>query len=181
MAKIVVVQVGNPIIRAVSEPFTVEEILQPTTAELLKIMRAALKEAGGVGIAACQVGVNKRVFIVHIAKTKNRPNVTPVALYVVFNPEIIWLSSKPETDWEGCLSVAEANLFAEFKRPHEIRVKYLDEQAQQVEKRLNGIEARVFMHETDHFSGKIFLDHKPDTKSFMSGNEYRAMRKRQIT
>lgn len=174
------VQVGNAGLREVCKALSVAEISHKKTQQLMDRLYKKLKSISGVGLAAPQVGVNKRLFVVSIEPTKYRPNVERVAAYAVINPEIVSASHTEDSEYEGCFSVAHADLFAKVIRPSEINVRYYNEHGEQVERSISGLEARVFLHEYDHLNGKVFLDTKVDFSTFMSANEYKAMRAEQL-
>ena len=112
--------------------------------ELVKDMVRVLTENGGVGLAAPQVGVDKRIFIMG--------NFTKMV--VCINPMIVSLSEEKATDLEGCLSFPE--LWLKVKRPISCTVQYQSTSGEVVERDLDGLEARVFLHEFDHLIGVTF-------------------------
>jgi len=127
----------NPIM----DPLQLEE-------EMVKLMA----ESNGIGLAANQVGLKARVFVM---KTQNLKDVfTPFAL---FNPKVITLSPHEELGEEGCLSFP--NMFLMVKRPEHIIVEFLDRNNSRHIIRLDGIDARCFLHESDHLNGVCFTDH----------------------
>lgn len=126
----------NPII----DPLKFEE-------EMVTIMI----ESNGRGLAASQVGVNARVFVM---KTENIPEIfTPFA---VFNPKIIAVSDEEDQDYEGCLSFP--NLFLPVKRPKHVVAEFFDRNGNECIIRFDGIDARCFLHELDHLNGVCFTD-----------------------
>jgi peptide deformylase len=109
-------------------------------------------KAPGVGLAAIQVGVAKRVVTLDTAK-KDEPKNPQVFI----NPEIVWSSDEKSTYEEGCLSIPE--YYEEVERPTQVKVRYtdLDGKAQEVE--ADGLLATVLQHEIDHTNGVLFIDH----------------------
>lgn len=180
MQKLDLIQVGNPILVEPCLQYANTEILEPVTKTLVKDMKYTLRKVGGVGLAAPQVAINKKLCIIRISPTKYRPTLIRVPVYAMFNPRIVSFGKDIEYGWEGCFSVAEANLFMKVKRSQTIAVSYLDEKGikRQVEKK--GLEAIVIQHEIDHLNGLNFLDRQPDLKTAMSGKEYRAMQNRKL-
>ena len=176
MKQLPITQVGNELIRASCTPYTIKEITSYDIVKLLSKMKYTLQKVHGVGLAAPQVGIQKQLFILRLFPTKYRPELPKIKTYAVFNPKIIKVGSNTNIDYEGCFSVANAGLFAKLVRPTNITVSYFNEIGKQVTKELEGIEARIFLHEFDHLLGKVFLDHSPDVKTFMSANEYKLMR-----
>jgi len=176
MKQLPLIQIGNLHLRDACSKFELAEITTNHTKDVIKGLKYTLNKIGGVGLAAPQVSIQKRLFVLGLAPTKFRPDILAVKPYAVFNPSIIWQSKELASDWEGCFSVAKAGLFGQVKRSDSIKVTYLNEQAIKVTKNLYGLEARVFMHEYDHLQGLVFLDRNPDVGSFMSANEYKLMR-----
>ena len=108
-------------------------------------------ENNGRGLAASQVGINTRVFVI---KTENIKEVfTPFA---VFNPKVIATSDDLIQDYEGCLSFP--NLLLPVKRPEHVVAEFLDRNANTCIIRFDGIDARCFLHELDHLNGVCFTD-----------------------
>ena len=114
---------------------------------LIQEMVKAMNEYKGVGLAAPQVGINKRILIADIGNG-------PVA---IINPQILKKSVKTSVQEEGCLSIPGVTV--KIKRPKRIFVKYLDENNQRVEKYFDDLMARVVLHETDHLNGKLIIDY----------------------
>lgn len=114
--------------------------------ELVKEMVKVLTENGGVGLAAPQLGVNKRIFIMG--------NFTKMV--VCINPMIVSLSEEKATDLEGCLSFPE--LWLKVKRPASCKVQYQTANGETIERDLEGLEARVFQHEFQHLLGITFTE-----------------------
>ena len=125
---------------------------------LAEEMMDIMIRAPGVGLAANQIGVLKKIVTINIQdKEKNLNN-----KYVLFNPKIISFSKEMVTMEEGCLSIPEQ--FADIERPKEIIVEYTSEKKKLVKKRIDGVEARVLQHEIDHLSGKLFVDYLSSLK-----------------
>src|SRR5690606_18158847 len=108
--------------------------------------------APGIGLAAPQVGVPKRVIVVDLAKEGEKPQP-----YRMANPELLWVSDDLMTAEEGCLSVPEH--YAEVPRPRAIRVRYLDYDNEIRELEAEGLLATCIQHEIDHLDGILFIDH----------------------
>ena len=125
---------------------------------LAEEMMDIMIRAPGVGLAANQIGVLKKIVTINIQdKEKNLDN-----KYVLFNPKIIFSSKETVIMEEGCLSIPEQ--FADIERPKEIIVEYTSEKKKLVKKRIDGVEARVLQHEIDHLSGKLFVDYLSSLK-----------------
>ena len=109
-------------------------------------------EAPGIGLAAIQVGVPKRVVTMDLAK-KDEPKEPQVFI----NPEIVWTSEEKATYEEGCLSIPE--FYEDVERPAQVKVKYLDLDGKEHEVEANGLLATCLQHEIDHLNGVLFIDH----------------------
>ena len=116
--------------------------------DLLETMYAA----PGIGLAAPQVGVAKRVLVVDIAKEGAAPAPLQMA-----NPEVLWRSEELATYEEGCLSLPEH--YADVERPRYCRVRYLDAEGEIRELAAEGLLSTCIQHEIDHLDGVLFVDH----------------------
>lgn len=149
MAILPLVLVPQPVLRQVAEP--VDEV----TDELVKLaddMAETMYDAPGIGLAANQIGVLKRVIVMDCARED-----APPALWKMFNPEIILRSDEATKMEEGCLSIPGHN--AEVKRPSEVHVAYLDSDGVRQEMQATGLLAACVQHEIDHLNGVLFIDH----------------------
>lgn len=135
---------GDPILRErACEVTTFDERL----GQLAHDMHQTMRSASGVGLAATQVGVLKRLF--------TWDNGEDIGSYV--NPEIVELSDETEKDDEGCLSFP--GLFYPTKRPLWARLQAVDVRGEPIEREGKGHLARIFLHEIDHLNGILFIDH----------------------
>ncbi|MDD2731620.1 MAG: peptide deformylase [Candidatus Pacebacteria bacterium] len=128
------------------------------TPEILKIidgMSETIKKERGVGLAAPQVGVSKRMIVINLDFMKS-------GVFEVINPKIIRKSKEEEIGEEGCLSFP--NVFLEIKRSKEVEVIGLDRYGRKFEMKAEGILARIFQHEIDHLDGILFFDRLPFIK-----------------
>jgi len=136
-------------LRLVSEPVkTVDAELRA----LIDDMFETMYEAPGVGLAAIQVGVPKRVITADTAK-KDEPKQPQVYI----NPEVVWSSEQKNTYEEGCLSIPE--YYEEVERPAQVKVRFTDLDGKAHEVEANGLLATVLQHEIDHINGVLFIDH----------------------
>jgi peptide deformylase len=119
---------------------------------LMDDMLETMYQAPGIGLAAPQVGVLKRVIVVDCAKSDEKPEP-----YKIANPEILWRSQEMLVNNEGCLSLPEH--YADVERPAEIKLRYLDEQNEIRELHAKGLLATCIQHEVDHLEGLLFVDH----------------------
>jgi peptide deformylase len=139
----------DPRLRRVSEPVkSVDGDLQ----KLIDDMFATMYDAPGIGLAAIQVGVPKRLITADLAK-KDEPR----APQVFINPEIVSRSEELSTYEEGCLSIPE--IHEDVERPAQVRVRYLDRDGKPHEVDAEGLLATCLQHEIDHLDGVLFIDH----------------------
>jgi len=132
---------------------------------LMDDMLETLYAAPGIGLAAIQVGVAKRVIVMDVSRDRDKdkePKRNP--MYFV-NPEIIWKSEEKFTYEEGCLSVP--NQFAEIDRPKLCHVKHLDYNGNPQELKAEGLLATCIQHEIDHLEGILFIDYLSKLKKEM--------------
>ena len=127
---------------------------------LMDDMLETMYAAPGIGLAAIQVGVPKRVIVLDISKKDNQKE----PMYFV-NPEIIKKSENTSTYEEGCLSVP--GQFAEIDRPDKCHVKFLDYYGQHKEIKAEGMLATCIQHEIDHLEGILFIDYLSKLKKSM--------------
>ena len=124
-------------------------------------MLQTMYEAPGIGLAAPQVGVLKRMFVMDCIKeegAKPRP-------MVLVNPEVTWVSDELSTHEEGCLSIPEQ--YADVERPAEARVRWTDLDGKAHEEKFGGLWAVCVQHEIDHLDGKLFIDYLKPLKRQM--------------
>ncbi len=119
---------------------------------LMDDMLETMYDAPGIGLAAAQVGVLKRIIVMDLAGKDEAPQ----PRYFV-NPEIVWRSEELFTYEEGCLSVPE--IFDAVERPARVKLRYLDYGGQAVEEDAEGMFAVCIQHEMDHLDGVLFIDH----------------------
>ena len=147
----------DPILRKKSENLEkVDNELRLLLDDMLETMYAA----PGIGLAAVQVGILKRLIVIDISKDKEKKN--PIFL---INPEIIFKSKKTSIYEEGCLSLP--GHFAEIERPEECHIKYIDYDGKKKEMKANGLLATCIQHEIDHLNGKLFIDYLSKLKKDM--------------
>lgn len=149
MSKLTIIVAPDPRLKVVSEP------VADVTADLRRLMDDMLETmyaAPGIGLAAVQVGVPKRVIVIDLSKDG-----APPAPHYFVNPEIVWKSDELSTFEEGCLSVPD--LYDDIERPARIRVRYLGYDGKPREDEFDGMMAVCLQHEMDHLEGVLFIDH----------------------
>lgn len=164
-----IVKSGNKVLREVSKPVKkIDKKILALITDLTDTLKIQ-KEPGGVGLAACQIGVNLKIFVM-LSKGKIVP---------VINPEIISLSEekvspkKNNSIMEGCLSLP--NYFTPLSRAKEVTLKYLTPGGKTVTETFVGFEAQIVLHEMDHLNGLMFLDRLLEQKRKLyklSGSEW---------
>ena len=149
MSVLTILKEPDPILRKKSLPVeTVDRDIKKLMNDMLETMYAA----PGIGLAAPQVGVLKRVVVIDISKD---PKSKDPMCFV--NPKIIWKSDVLEKKEEGCLSIPD--YFAEIKRPNACHVKYWNEQGKEKILKAEGLLATCIQHEIDHCDGILFIDY----------------------
>ena len=138
----------NKLLRQISE--TVKKV-GDVEKKLMDDMLDTMYEAPGIGLAAIQIGVPKRVIVIDLSKEDEKK-----PMYFV-NPEIVVKSKNSSSYEEGCLSVP--GQFAEIDRPDKCHINYLDYNGQKKELKAEGLLATCIQHEMDHLEGILFIDH----------------------
>lgn len=124
--------------------------------KLAKNMFLTMEKANGVGLAAPQVGLSLRMFVVDgNGLAEDYPECKGVRICMI-NPEVVEESKETNSKDEGCLSIP--GVYESVKRPDWIVINYLDENLQEHEERFEGFAARMILHEYDHLDGKMFID-----------------------
>jgi len=165
-----IIQVGNPILNQKSKK--VNNINSKETKKVIKDLSDSLRYHSLIGMAASQIGSKQRIFITEVRKTKFRNPNDLDKLRVYINPKITWTSKNEVIIYEGCGSVANANLFGPVKRPKKIIIKATDEKGNEFELKVDGILSRVIQHEYDHLDGIEFTEKITDIRKIMSSEEY---------
>jgi peptide deformylase len=124
---------------------------------LLDDMLETMYEAPGIGLAAIQIGVAKRVVVIDVAKRKGEEEEEVKDPIFLVNPEIVQASAEMSVYEEGCLSIPD--YYAEVERPERVRVRYLDRSGAMQEIDADGLLATCLQHEIDHLNGVLFIDH----------------------
>ncbi|NLO69516.1 MAG: peptide deformylase [Porphyromonadaceae bacterium] len=144
---------GNPVLRKVAEPIGRD---YPNLSELIQNMNDTMVHAEGVGLAAPQIGLSIRLFVIDLAPFKEDDSELSEFKVTMINPEIIEESEEMVAMDEGCLSIP--GISESVSRPEKIKVKYLDENFEERVVELDGFRARVVQHEYDHLEGILFTD-----------------------
>jgi peptide deformylase len=159
--KISIVQKDHPALRQISEEIALDKIHSPEIKDLIKKMETTLKaETDGVALAAPQIGVNKRLFIVSgkIFTSPDSDTEPPIKIFI--NPEIKKMSKKKIQLEEGCLSVRP--LYGHILRSEKISIIAYDQEGKKKSWNASGLLAQIFQHEIDHLNGILFIDQASD-------------------
>ena len=168
MALLPILVIPEPVLKQVAEPVVeVDDEVRRLLADMLETMY----DAPGIGLAAPQIGVSRRLVVVDVAERSVAENdegpvtampdadaapVEPQPIKLV-NPEIVWASEERSRYEEGCLSIPD--YYEEVERPARVRVRYLDETGAAQEIEADGLLATCLQHEIDHLDGVLFIDH----------------------
>lgn len=149
MAVLPIITAPDPRLKVKCEPVAQ---VDSAIARLMDDMLDTMYLAPGIGLAAPQVGVTKRILVIDVS-----PKEGPREPIRMANPEIVWRSEALAIYEEGCLSLPEQ--YADVERPEKVRVRYLDEKGAAQEREAEGLMATCIQHEIDHLDGVIFVDH----------------------
>lgn len=140
----------EPVLKTVSTPV---EAVTDDIRTLLDDMMETMYDAPGIGLAAVQIGITKRIVVIDAVRDEEAPR-DPIFLV---NPEIIWSSDEVNEYEEGCLSIPE--VYGNVTRPAEVKVRYLDREGTTCERHCDGLLATCVQHEIDHLNGVLFIDY----------------------
>ena len=149
----------RPILTVDADMATLKQVSKPVEAvddelrALMDDMLETMYDAPGIGLAAIQIGVAKRVIVMDISRGEDAPK---EPRYFV-NPEILWASEETAPYEEGCLSVPD--IYDEVERPAKVRLRYLNYQGETIEEDAEDLYAVCIQHEMDHLNGILFIDH----------------------
>ncbi|ODA66420.1 Peptide deformylase [Methyloligella halotolerans] len=149
MAKLPIITVPDPILRETAAP--VEQI-DDALKTLIDDMFETMYEAPGIGLAAPQINIGRRLIVMDPSRDEDEP-----APLVMINPEILERSEELRVHDEGCLSIPEYT--AEIERPQRTRVRYLDAEGREQEEDFLDLWSTLVQHEIDHLNGVLFIDY----------------------
>ena len=154
MALLPIIETPDPLLRRISKPVeAVDDDLRKLIADMFDTMYAA----PGIGLAAIQVGVPRRLLVIDLQEPEEEGGDPVRDPRVFINPEILETSETVQVYSEGCLSIPDQ--YAEVERPDRIRARWLDEEGEAHEEELDGLLAICLQHEMDHLEGILFIDH----------------------
>jgi peptide deformylase len=173
-----IVQAGEAVLRALARSLTREEILSRQTQDLVEEMRAAMRAAPGVGLAAPQVGVAQQIAVIE-DRSEYHAKATPeqlvergrrhVPFHALINPRIVSQDGATVEFFEGCLSVE--GYTAIVPRSWRVTVEFLNEHAEPARIEAEGWYARILQHEIDHLNGILYID-RMHTRTFCNMENY---------
>jgi peptide deformylase len=163
-------QLGHPVLRQHAPP--VENLTDPQFQIQLDALMDFVMAQGGMGIAAPQVGISQRFFILSSHPNERYPYAPDVPPFFVINPEILDRSEQNTKDWEGCLSLP--GIRGLVPRANHIQVRYQNRMGDWIKASYEGFLARVFQHEYDHLIGHVFIDRVTSTQDIMMEAEWRS-------
>lgn len=159
-----IVRAGDPVLRRKASP--VADPTDPEIADLVREMEASLAEAGGIGLAAPQIGVSRRVILISVpsARMSDDPDDGPLPLTALVNPELTPIGDVRALAMEGCLSIP--GMRGEVERWLRVRLTAMTPEGRPVDTVMTGMRARVLQHEVDHLDGVLYLDRMTDFTRF---------------
>lgn len=149
MAILPIITAPDPVLKKIAKPV---DRVDDAVRRLMDDMMETMYAAPGIGLAAPQVGVGRRVIVCDVSAREGPPRALKMA-----NPEIVWVSDDDAIYEEGCLSLPEH--YAEVTRPVGVRIRYLDYENEIRELAAEGLLATCLQHEIDHLDGILFVDH----------------------
>ena len=171
-------EVGDPILSTKCKEVDIKNINQKILEEI-EDLKETLNFTEGFGIAAPQVGINKRIVIIQVDKEKcTYKDCEEVATTVMINPTWKKLSEETDIQYEGCMSVP--SIRGKVERYKNIELTYYNENGEKVVKELRGFFARLVQHECDHLDGIVFLEKVKETNGFATVENIKKYNLRQI-
>jgi len=165
-----ILDVGHPALREPARSLNAGELAAPSTQSLIDDMIETMRDAGGAGLAANQVGVPLRIAVAEVDDNPRYPYKPPIPLTVFVNPVIEPLDEELVVINEGCLSVPD--LRGEVERHVNVRVTYRDRDGGQHAEVKRGLTAGTFQHEVDHLDGVLFLDRVADPATLTTWEQF---------
>ena len=162
-----VLKMGHPVLRREADPvveFGTDDLIQ-----LIEDMKDTMKVENGVGIAAPQIGISKRVVIFGFNQNSRYPTERAIPFTILVNPQVTFLNHDVQDGWEGCLSVP--NMRGLVSRHVDIKYSGYDENGGYFEKKAHGFHARVVQHECDHLDGILYPMRIKDLRYFGYSDE----------
>lgn len=182
-----IVQAGDPVLRKKGRSLSKEEIRSPETQQLIEMMREAMRDAPGVGLAAPQIGESIQLAVIEdraeylsdlSADQLTKYQRTVVPFHVIINPKLSVLGDSSAAFFEGCLSVT--GFSAVVDRALSVRVGCLNERGEEMTINAQGWYARILQHEIDHLNGTLYIDRMKTRTLTTAENMFRFWRNKSI-
>jgi len=170
MSILKVARLGHPVIRAQAASVTPQEISSLEIQKLIDDMINSMREYDGVGLAAPQIHISKKIAVLEVNDNVRYPGMPKVPLTVLINPRITSRSKNLIEDWEGCLSIPD--LRGIVPRNASLVCEALDRNGKPIKIEAHDFFARVIQHECDHLQGNVYLDRMVHLKSLTHLNEF---------
>ena len=161
-------QLGNPVLRRQSQ--VVDNIQDSRIQQLIDNLISTVQQAHGVGIAAPQVAMGDRLFVLASRPNLRYPQAPTMEPTAMINPQIVASSTETVKDWEGCLSIP--GIRGLVPRSKAIEIEYTSRDGELHRQELTDFVARIFQHEHDHLDGIVFLDRVESSQELMTEDEY---------
>lgn len=161
---------GHPLLRNVASTVSEERLHTKEFQSLIDDLIATMRHEDGAGIAAPQVGILDRVFVMEMKENPRYPGEEDFPLHIAVNPEIIQPSPEKTESWEGCLSIP--HLRGRLERHKRITLKGIDRNGTAFEMELDGFSAIVAQHELDHLNGILFIDRMESMETLAFREEF---------
>ena len=166
-----VIRMGHPTLRETAQDVPLAEIQSAEFKILIQDLYDTMKAEGGIGIAAPQIDVSKKVTLIELPENNSRyGDLSGTPLMIIINPVITILDANLQGFWEGCLSVPGLRGFVE--RPKKVQIDYLDIDGEPKQIIAEDFLATVFQHELDHLFGKLYIDRITDTTKISYNEEF---------
>jgi peptide deformylase len=169
MGKILKVrEVGDPILSKISKEIDIKNINEDIL-DIIEDLKSTLEFGTGLGIAAPQIGINKRIIVVGAKKENIKYNdAEEIPITAMINPTWKNLSEETDIQYEGCMSVPIIR--GKVERYKNIELTYYNENGEKIIKQLNGFFARLIQHECDHLDGIVFLENVKEKNGFTTAD-----------
>lgn len=159
-------EIGDPILGKISEKVNIEKI-DDEILEIIEDLKSTLEFGTGLGIAAPQIGINKRIIVVGTKKENvsiKYNDAEEIPITAMINPSWIKVSEETDIQYEGCMSVPVIR--GKVERYKEIELTYYNENGEKIVKSIHGFFARLIQHECDHLDGIVFLEKVKEHNGF---------------
>lgn len=165
-----ILTIGHPLLREPAQDVTRGELLDAETQQLIDDLVETMRHANGAGLAATQVGVNKRICVIEVNANPRYPYKPDIPLTILVNPKLHPVGEETFANFEGCLSVP--GLRGVVERHAVMRVEYWDRFGNRIDTLIRGLKAATYQHEVDHLDGILFVDRVKDPRTFSSWESF---------